>query len=174
VTLLSGSWDPTLHSDSAALSLTTVSSTVDRLSSGTSKQCACVGPPTYWVKFPSDSASARSISSSSSSLLSVRNGISSVRVRSSPKASAMTFNRLIEFKRRMGSSFLSSSLHMRTGETCLQQFPRARRAHQYCYWQQVAISIICCHTKLQGLYSSVLGETSMVDQAGLEGLVDDC
>jgi ribosomal protein L14 len=43
-------------------------------------------------------------------LFSVRKGMSSERVRSSPSAEAIVLRRLIEFRRRCGSSFLSSSL----------------------------------------------------------------
>lgn len=48
--------------------------------------------------------------SSSSSLESVRNGTSSLRVRSSPSAIAIVVSRLTEFSRSVMSSFLSSSL----------------------------------------------------------------
>ena len=108
-TLFSGKSWPTLPIDSTALSRTTVSSVQHSDSKGTRRVCAYNGPPTYGTKRPSSSAMANK-TSSSSSLLSFRNGMSSLRVRSSPKANAIVLNRFTEFSLRATSSFLSSSL----------------------------------------------------------------
>eukprot|EP01139_Manchomonas_bermudensis_P007004 Amastigsp_a179038_389.p6 type:complete len:107 gc:universal Amastigsp_a179038_389:440-120(-) len=89
----------TLQSDSTALSRTTVSSTEQRISSGVKSTCAWSGPPICGTKLPSSSPRARS-TSSSSSIDSLKNGISSVRVRSTPSASAMVERRRIELRRR--------------------------------------------------------------------------
>lgn len=56
--------------------------------------------------------------SSSSSLLSVRNGISSFRVRSSPSARAIVPRRLTEFSLRATSSFFNSSLQDSDCRSC--------------------------------------------------------
>lgn len=86
------------RNESTAFSRTTVSSTVDRLSNGGSRQWACSGPPTNGIKLPNCSASANS-TSSSSYIVSVRNGISSLRVRSTPNANAIVDSFLIELRR---------------------------------------------------------------------------
>mmetsp|Transcript_22661 Transcript_22661/g.57684 ORF Transcript_22661/g.57684 Transcript_22661/m.57684 type:complete len:242 (+) Transcript_22661:1235-1960(+) len=108
------SWRATFRSDSTALSRTRVSSTVESSSSGWSRVAACGGPPTYSTKLPSSSASAMS-TSSSSSIDSLRNGMSSLRVRSTPSATAMVESLRMEFKRSFMSSFLSSSIRIATG-----------------------------------------------------------
>ena len=105
----SGSCRPILHSDSAALSRTTVSSTDASDSRGCSNVKACWLPPTNCTKLPSSSAMARR-TSSSSSLFSFRNGMSSLRVRSSPSAHAIVLRRLMLLSRSATSSFFSSSL----------------------------------------------------------------
>ena len=84
--------------DSTALSRTTVSSTVAKLSRGGNKQWTCSEPPTSGVKLASCSASA-SKTSSSSYMVSVKNGISSLLVRSTPRASAIVDNFVMEFNR---------------------------------------------------------------------------
>ena len=98
---------PTLHADSTAFSLTTVSSTVERFSRGARRQWTCSGPPTLEMRLPISSAIA-SRHSSSSSLLSVRNGTSSDLVRSAPSADAIVVRRLMLFRRSWTFSFWGS------------------------------------------------------------------
>jgi len=106
--------NPILHSDSTALSLTQVSSTVQSISKGGSNTWACSTPPTKGMNTPNSSAIARS-TSSSSSLFSPKNGINSLRVRSSPRALAIVESFLIEFNRSWMSSFFSSSMSTAIG-----------------------------------------------------------
>mmetsp|Transcript_52869 Transcript_52869/g.129701 ORF Transcript_52869/g.129701 Transcript_52869/m.129701 type:complete len:234 (-) Transcript_52869:80-781(-) len=100
--------------DSTARSRTTVSSTADKVSRGSSSALANSGPPTWVTKSPSSSASASS-TSSSSSMESVKNGSNSARVRSGPNAVAMIFNRRVELSRNCTSSFFNSSSNTAIG-----------------------------------------------------------
>ncbi len=87
-TSLSFIWAPMLHSDSTAFSRTTVSSTMQSVSKGGNSTWAWSTPLTLGIKPPSSFAIGRG-TSSSSSLFSLRKGISSLCVRSPPSAREM-------------------------------------------------------------------------------------
>mmetsp|Transcript_119040 Transcript_119040/g.332145 ORF Transcript_119040/g.332145 Transcript_119040/m.332145 type:complete len:215 (-) Transcript_119040:124-768(-) len=101
-------------SDSTAFSRTEISSTLHSSSRGPKSACECARPPTQATPWASCSASVMS-TSSSSSMMSCRKGMSSSRVRSGPRAVAMVPRFLIEFKRSWMSSCLSSSISTATG-----------------------------------------------------------
>mmetsp|Transcript_35132 Transcript_35132/g.47976 ORF Transcript_35132/g.47976 Transcript_35132/m.47976 type:complete len:229 (-) Transcript_35132:218-904(-) len=112
-TTFSGFKDSQIHDKEAiACSRTVASSTEASCSKGETRRTTNSGPPIKGGKQPSCSARTPRTSSSSSVAEAVRNGISSVRVLSGPRASAILVKLLTEFKRSSTSSFLSSSMRI--------------------------------------------------------------